>query len=102
MSSISLETFDELSRNTPQIAGIMPATEYDMISFHKAGGVQAVLKEIEHLLHLDQITVNGRSLYENLNQAFSPDRRIIHTVETAINSQGGLAVLRGNLAPQGG
>jgi len=96
-----LEWFDQVSSSTPFIAGVIPATHWDAIDFQKAGGVQAVMKEISSLLHLDVCTVNGKSLKENLRNAEVKDSHVIHSFESPISKTGGLAVLKGNLAPHG-
>jgi dihydroxy-acid dehydratase len=96
-----LKWFDQVSSQTPFIAGVIPAAQWDVVDLHNAGGVQAVMKEISSLLHLDVITVNGKSLRENLKKAKVKDRRVIHSLKSPISKTGGLAVLKGNLAPKG-
>lgn len=101
LENITLDTFDQLSRTTPHIAGLMPASQVDVVTFGQAGGVQAVLKELEPLLHPDHLTVTGHTLAENFRDANVKDRTIIHTLEKPFHVTGGLAVLKGNLAPMG-
>lgn len=101
LENITLDTFDQLSRTTPYIAALMPATQFDVVTFGRAGGVQAVLKELEPLLHLEHLTVTGDTLAENFRNAKVKDRNIIHTMEKPFHATGGLAVLKGNLAPMG-
>jgi len=96
-----LEWFDQVSSSTPFIAGVIPAAQWDVTDLHKAGGIQAVMKEISSLLHLNVLTVNGRTLRENLKKAKVKERRVIHSFKSPISKTGGLAVLKGNLAPRG-
>lgn len=101
VSGIDLDTFDRLSRDTPHIAGLMPATRHDVISFGAAGGVMAVYKEIASLLHSNTLTVTGKPLLDHVRQAQVRDRDIIHSLDNPFHKMGGLAVLKGNLAPEG-
>jgi dihydroxy-acid dehydratase len=101
LDNITLDTFDQLSRTTPHIASIMPASEHDVIDFGDAGGVQAVLKELGTLLHKDHQTVTGRKAHENFKNAKVINRQIIHSIDSPFHTIGGLAVLKGNLAPIG-
>jgi dihydroxy-acid dehydratase len=96
---ISMTHFDELCRTTPHIAKINPAAAANVADFHRAGGVKAVMHEILPLLHGDAMTVSGKSVAENLSNTPKGDPAVIRTLQSPWNSQGGLAVLRGNLAP---
>ncbi|GAB6180030.1 dihydroxy-acid dehydratase [Desulfotomaculum defluvii] len=96
-----LEWFHGLSQGTPHIAGIMPATEYDLADFHTAGGVPAVMKELVSLLNTDCITVTGKTVFENIQSAAIKDPRVIKTMANPFHENGGLAVIKGNLAPNG-
>lgn len=97
----NLEWFHQLSQETPHIAGIMPATEYDLADFHAAGGVPAVMKEISSLINTDCLTVTGKTVLENVKQVAIKDPRVIKTMDNPFHANGGLAVIRGNLAPNG-
>jgi dihydroxy-acid dehydratase len=99
--ALSLDRFDELSRITPLIANIRPAGKYLMEDFFYAGGLRALLRTIEDLLHLDAHTVNGRTLGENIAQAEVFDDDVILARDKALVANGSLAVLHGNLAPNG-
>jgi dihydroxy-acid dehydratase len=96
---ITMDLFEEICRSTPHIAKMNPAAAPNVPDFHHAGGVQAVMKELLPILHADALTVTGKSLVENLAAAPAPNRMIIKTMEDPWSNQGGLAVLRGNLAP---
>ncbi|MEK3944837.1 IlvD/Edd family dehydratase [Paenibacillus sp. FSL H3-0310] len=98
---LPLETFDRISSQTPFILNLRPSGKYQMEEYFEAGGVPALMKELEPLLHGDCITVTGRTVKENLVQAATLDRDVIRTLEEPLDSQGGIAVLRGNLAPDG-
>ncbi len=98
---LDLDDFDRLSRCTPVLANIRPGGEFLMEDFYYAGGLPALMGQVKDLLHLERPTVNGRSLGENLEQAVIRDERVIRTRENPLSDHGGLAVLRGNLAPGG-
>ena len=98
---LDLDRFDSLSRRTPFIGNIRPSGKYLMEDFYYAGGLKGALDRIRHLLHTGSVTANGRSLGENVRGAEVCNDDVIATVERPIGSEGGLAVLRGNLAPDG-
>lgn len=98
---LPLSAFDELSRTTPVLANVRPNGEYMMEDFFYAGGVSGVMKNLEDLLHLDAITVTGKTLDENLRSASVHLPDVIRSMESPIFPQGGTAVLFGNLAPNG-
>jgi dihydroxy-acid dehydratase len=99
--SLSLDRFDELSRQVPVLANLRPAGEFLMEDFHDAGGLPALLERIRHLLAVDCPTVNGRTLGENIAGAEVIDERVILPLGRPLASAGGTFVLRGNLAPDG-
>jgi len=98
---LDLDRFDQLSAKTPVLADVRPSGRFLMEDFYYAGGLRALLAEIRGLLRLDCRTANGRTLGENLAGAeiFNPD--VIRTRANPLLASGGLAVLRGNLAPDG-
>ncbi len=97
--TLTLDDFDRISRKTPCIVNVKPSGEFLMEELFQAGGVPAVMHRIAHLLHLDGLTVNGKTSRENL----SPSRNdnVIRPLENPIHKEGGIAVLYGNLAPNG-
>lgn len=102
LGMLSLEVFDRFSRKIPQIASVYPASPYDMVDFYEAGGVPAVMKELEPLLHTECMTVTGSCVKENLMEAdFSSRREVIRSLAEPFHSDGGVAILTGNLAPMG-
>jgi len=98
---LSLERFDEISTRTPLLANVLPSGEHLVEDLHEAGGVPAVLHELEPLLHLDVLTVSGGTLGEGLTGAGSPGRSVVSALGTPLAPEGGIAVLRGSLAPDG-
>jgi dihydroxy-acid dehydratase len=98
---LPLTLFDELSRTTPFLLNLKPSGRFLMEDFYYAGGLPALLKEIAPLLHLEALTVTGRSLGENLTQAVCHNHDLIRSCDQALNPEGGLAVLYGSLAPDG-
>jgi dihydroxy-acid dehydratase len=98
---LSLDRFDELSRTTPFLGNVAPSGEFWMEEFSAAGGVPAVMRELLPLLHGDAITVSGRSVRDNVERAAVLDRKVIAPLEMPLAPEGGLAVVRGSLAPDG-
>jgi dihydroxy-acid dehydratase len=99
---LPLDRWDALSRETPLIGSIRPAGRFQMEELHEAGGVRAVMRELLPLLAGDALTVTGRTVAENL-AVVQPSgmREVIAPLDEPIAREGGLAVLRGNLAPDG-
>jgi dihydroxy-acid dehydratase len=96
------ERFDALSRTTPVLANVRPAgTTYLMEDFYYAGGLRALLRELGERLKLQCMTVNGRTLGENISEATISNADVIRMHDNPLSATGGLAVLRGNLAPDG-
>jgi dihydroxy-acid dehydratase len=99
---IDLERLDAMGRETPVLMDLKPSGQFYMEDLHKAGGVHALLRELKPLLHLDALTVTGRTLGEEL-EAAGPGfpQNVVRPFAQPIYPQGGIAVLRGNLAPGG-
>ncbi|NJD86555.1 MAG: dihydroxy-acid dehydratase [Betaproteobacteria bacterium] len=99
---VDLARLDELGRETPVLVDLKPSGQWYMEDFHHAGGVPALLRELKPLLHLDAMTVTGRTLGEEI-EASGPGfpQEVIRPLAKPIFAQGGIAVLRGNLAPGG-
>ncbi len=94
---INLELVEKLGQETPCIAAVRPSGPYTMGDFDEAGGVQAIMKRLEHVLHREVITVTGATLGTNLESVKPIDSPVITSLEKPVN-RGGLAVLRGSLA----
>jgi dihydroxy-acid dehydratase len=100
-AALDLDRFDALSRRTPLLGNIKPSGAYLMEDLYYAGGLPAVLERLRDLLALDAITVNGRTIGENIHGAGAYNDDVIAPRERPLQCEGGLAVLRGNLAPEG-
>jgi dihydroxy-acid dehydratase len=100
---VSLDDFDRLSRVAPKLCNLSPNGPYHMEDLWRAGGIQAVLKELSenNLLVLDALTVTGKTVGENIREVTVRDREIIRAYSNPYNQEGGIAVLYGNLAPHG-
>jgi len=99
---IDLEQLDAIGRETPVLIDLKPSGQYYMEDLHKAGGVHALLRELKPLLHLDALTVTGRTLGEEMERGAAPfPQTVVRPFNDPIYPQGGIAVLRGNLAPGG-
>jgi dihydroxy-acid dehydratase len=98
---ISLDDFDRLSRSTPLLANIRPSGKYLMEDFYYAGGLSALLKSASPRLDLTCLSVTGKTLGENIASAENYNPDVIRSLENSVLPSGGLAVLRGNLAPHG-
>ncbi len=99
----SLDEVNAISENTPNLCHLAPAGPTYMEDLNEAGGVYAVLKELEKLNLLDTsvMTCTGKTLGENIANAVNTDKDVIRTIDTAFSKTGGIAVLKGNLAPDG-
>lgn len=98
---LSLEDFDKISRNVPLVANLQPSGKYFMEDLYYAGGIPAVMRELEKFLHKDCLTVNGRTVEENYSRETCYNREVIATVESPFNPLSGVAVLKGNLCENG-
>ncbi len=98
---LPLSRFDEISRSTPMLANMRPAGTYQMENLFEAGGIPAVLKELLPLLQGEEVTVTGQTLAQNVAGAEVENPEVIASLAHPFASEGGLAVLTGNLAPDG-
>ena len=98
---IDLDRFDALSRRTPLIANIRPSGQFLMEDFYYAGGLPALLARLTDLLDITCVTANGCTLEANLTDRVVCNDDVIRPRDRALDSQGGVAILRGNLAPDG-
>ena len=98
-----LDDWDRLGRELPCLVDLMPSGRYLMEDFYEAGGLPAVIREFGErgLLHKDALTVNGRTLWQNNEHAPCWKREVIHAFDDPFKADSGMAVLRGNLAPDG-
>jgi dihydroxy-acid dehydratase len=98
---IDLKYFDKISRETPCLCKIKPNGPFNFSDLEKAGGIPAVMKRLEPLLHLDALSVTEKSLGENLKNVVVKDYDIIRPLDKSYMKDGGIAALYGNLAPDG-
>jgi dihydroxy-acid dehydratase len=99
-----LERINKISTRCPNICKVSPSSEFHVEDVDTAGGISAILKEISKvpkLLNIDCLTVTGATLGENIADANINNTRVIHTIDNAYSKTGGLAILKGNLAPNG-
>jgi len=96
---MDLARFDEISRRVPVLANIRPSGEYLMEDFYYAGGLRSLLSRLAEMLHLDRATVGGHAMGETLTGVYKDE--VIRPLDDPLQNEGGLAVLRGNLAPDG-
>ncbi|WP_428312909.1 IlvD/Edd family dehydratase [Hydrocarboniphaga sp.] len=98
---LKLEDWDRLGSEMPCLLDLQPSGKYLMEDFYYAGGLPAVMREVLQYLHRDALTVNGKSIGENIESAPCWNREVIHAVSDPFKTEAGIAVLKGNLAPDG-
>jgi dihydroxy-acid dehydratase len=100
---LSIDDFDRISRRVPHIGDVRPAGRFVMSDLDRVGGVPVVMRELllAGLLHGDAMTVNGRTIAENLAEAGKPDGDVVRPLSAPIHPHGGTVILRGSLAPEG-
>ena len=102
---LTLDAFDKLSLTTPHITSLKPGGINYMLDFDRAGGIQAIMQKLRPKLHLDQMTVTGKTVGENLEGfvVLNPkmNAQVIKTLDSPFHEEGGIAVLKGSLAPEG-
>jgi len=101
--SLNLDMINSISEKVPNLCKLAPSGPYHVQDLYMAGGVQAVMKELskKNLLHLNLITVTGKTQAENIRDAVVKDRNVIRDIENPYSKTGGIAVLKGNIAPSG-
>ena len=98
---LDLEIFDRISQGIPLLANIKPSGKYVMEDFYYAGGLTALMKRLEESLNLETVTINGKTLHDNLEGAEVFNEDVIRPLENPVSTAGGTAVLQGSLAPDG-
>ncbi|MGD6809586.1 MAG: dihydroxy-acid dehydratase [Candidatus Bathyarchaeia archaeon] len=99
--NLPLSMFDEIGRKVPHICSMIPSGTYAIEDLDAAGGVPAVMNQIQTLLNLDVPTVSGKTVAENIKNATVLDTDVIHPLTAPVHAEGGIAILTGNLAPKG-
>jgi len=97
---IPIDMFDDISRHTPHIANILPGGEHFMEDLESAGGIPAIMKRMKNSLN-DVMTASGKMISQIANEAQILDENVIRDARNAYHHEGGIAVLKGNLAPEG-
>jgi len=100
---INLDIINEISSRVPNLCKLSPAGKHHIQDLYAAGGVQAVMKELakKNLIHLDLITATGKTIAENIEKAVNKNPDVIRNIDNPYSTTGGIAVLRGNIAPDG-
>jgi len=98
---LTLDTFNDLSRQTPVIAKFKPASSFTVVDLDQAGGIPAVLHILSPLLHLDLPTISGETIRERASHAKPLRPEVLHPLDSPLAPEGGIAILYGNLAPKG-
>jgi dihydroxy-acid dehydratase len=98
---LSLDDFDDLSKNIPLVANLQPSGKYFMEDLYYAGGLPAVMKELDKFVRRDAITANGKKISENYSKAECFNRDVVATAEKPFNPLSGVAILKGNLCENG-
>jgi len=98
---LRLEDFDRLGSHLPLLVNLMPSGKYLMEDFYYAGGLPVLMQSMSHLLHLDALTVSGKTVGENIATAQCYNRDVIATADTPLIPEAGIAVLKGNLCENG-
>jgi dihydroxy-acid dehydratase len=98
---LSLDDWDRLGRDIPCLVNLMPSGKYLMEDFYYAGGLPVVIREIGRHIHKGALTVNGETIWDNVKDAVNYNEAVITPLSKPFKPQGGIAVLRGNLAPNG-
>jgi dihydroxy-acid dehydratase len=99
--TLSLAKYDEIGRRVPHLSNLVPAGPFDVEELDNAGGVQAVIKELTPMLHLNAFTVTEKTVGENIRDVKVLNREVIHRIDKPVHTGGGIAILVGNLAPKG-
>jgi dihydroxy-acid dehydratase len=100
-AKLNLSTYDEIGRKVPHLCSMVPSGVYDMEDLGNAGGLPALIKELKPFIHFDALTVTGKTVGENVAEAKVTNAEVIRPLDNPVHKEGGIAILRGNLAPQG-
>jgi dihydroxy-acid dehydratase len=98
---LPLPIFDKLSKRVSHLCSMIPSGPYDMKDLDEAGGIPAVMKQLSGALHLNALTVTGKTVKENITSAVVLNPEVIRPLDNPVHKEGGIAVLTGNLAPDG-
>jgi dihydroxy-acid dehydratase len=99
--TLPLTLFDEISKKVPHLCSMIPSGTYAIEDLDNAGGVPAVMHQIQTLLNLKVLTVSGKTLAQNIKTSTVNNTEVIHSLDNPVHAEGGIAILTGNLAPKG-
>jgi dihydroxy-acid dehydratase len=99
--TLPMSLFDETSKRVSHLSNMVPNGPYDMEELHNAGGLPALMKELKRFLHADALTVTGKTVSENIKNASVTNAEVIRPLANPVRKEGGIAILKGNLAPKG-
>ena len=100
-AKLSLSNYDEIGRKVPHLCSMVPNGPFDMEDLGNAGGLPALIKELKPFVHFDALTVTGKTVGENVAEAKVINAEVIRPLDKPVHKEGGIAILKGNLAPQG-
>jgi dihydroxy-acid dehydratase len=100
-AKLNLANYDEIGRKVPHLCSMVPSGVYDMADLGNAGGLPALIKELSPFIHLDALTVTGKTVGENVAEARLINAEVIRQLTNPVHKEGGVAILKGNLAPEG-
>ncbi len=98
---LQLSTFNDAGKKVPHVCSMVPSGPFDMEDLANAGGLPALIGELKPFIHFDTLTVTGKSLGENIKDAKVTNPEVIRPLSNPVHKEGGIAILRGNLAPKG-
>ncbi len=99
--ALQLSLFDKLGRRVPHLSSMVPSGPYTLEDLDEAGGIPALMKELKDSLHLNAVAVTGKTVKENIESAVVLNANVIRPLDNPVHPEGGIAVLKGNLAPEG-
>jgi dihydroxy-acid dehydratase len=99
--SLPIALFDETSKRVPHLSSLVPSGPYDMEELDNAGGLPALMKELKQFLHANALTVTSKTVGENIKNAEVTNAEVIRPLSNPVHKEGGIAILKGNLAPKG-
>ena len=100
--SLPIMIFDDISRKVPHLCNMVPSGSNDMEDLHNAGGLPALMRELSQFLQADALTVTAKTVGENIKDAKVTNAEVIRSLTNPVHKEGGIAILKGNLAPKGG
>ena len=100
-AKLNLSTYDDIGRKVPHLCNMVPTGSFDMEDLGNAGGLPALIKQLKPFVHFDALTVTGKTIGENVADTKVINAEVIRPLDNPVHKEGGIAILKGNLAPQG-